>query len=184
MWITANPCRLTASFFFPEAEYVWWQQLHCFRLALRKLSRVMVKVKTRVLVPYNDLTMCRALNGDFCPKPVSLQFFQGGLWFSQSIHLIWEFLLLGECCSDSVPAPKVAQRGTFTSPAWNKPGLAWGAGSWFAKPGANQTQLKDLSLPFRQRQRLGPYGNGWQRFCWQSEATVLTQQHYNQPLIF
>lgn len=118
---------------FPEAVYVWWQQLNYFRLALRKLNRLTVKVKTHVLVPYDALTMCRALNRDFCPKHASI-------FSRESIHLIWGFLLLGKHCSDSVPELKVAQRHAYFL-GLVKPGLAWDAGSWSAKPEADWIYL-------------------------------------------
>lgn len=129
MWVTENLCRLTTFFFF----FLKWNMCsgnnsNYFRQALRKLNRTMVKVKTCVLVLCDDLTTCSALSRDFCPKHVPLQFFQSGEPFSPYNLLIWELFLFGKFCFDSVPASRVAQRGTIAYSSWNKPSLAWHEG--------------------------------------------------------
>lgn len=109
----------------------------------------MVKVKTHVLVPYNDLTMHRALNRDFCPKRASLQFLQGGLPFSQSSHLFWEFHLLGKHCSDSAPSSQIVQRHWHLLP-WAGIILAWFEGLEVSLQ--NRTQLdpaQSFIIPFQ-----------------------------------
>lgn len=83
----------------------------------------MLEVRTHVLAPYDDLKLCRKLYETESPNCVSLKFFKVELPFSQSIHVLLDFLFGKQRCN-SVPAT-LEQSSTVkdTSSGGNKFGL-------------------------------------------------------------